>query len=1032
MLAKSLRWALAGLVACPSAALALGLGDIHLLSTLNAPLDANIELVGATPDELASLRPQIASRETFAQHGLDWAPFLANVTVKAARTADGHDVLELRSTQPVTEPFLTVLVELDWDRGQFLREYDLLLDPPVYTPNQGEVAHAVAPPVSGSGVRQGTIERAAPAAAAVAAAPPSSSPAVSASPPAAAEGGAAASTSYEVHRGDTLSGIAAQLAGGSRADERRWMVAAYDGNPSAFDHNMNWLRAGAVLRIPSASAVDAISPSDALAEVHRQYAAWRNETAGGAGAAAQAGRLRLVVPSRSSASASAGAGAAGSSGQSVQALQGEVQSLQTQLDTARRLLDMRNAELNRLQAQLAARAGGAAAAAAPGAQAVQAQPPAQAPQAAPPAENPPVSATPPVAQQPVAARPPVARPPVKRPQAVSHPRPASPLSAWLDSLRNLWWVVALALVAALAYLGLRGWSSRRKAGFDDSLGRLAEAGASTQAGARDLSLTEPHLALKRESAFVVEESGTHERPRFEGAAHGPATRHVEADEAMTGETTALNLDQGDPLAEADFHMAYGLYDQAADLVRIGIQREPERRDLKLKLLEVFFVWGNKEQFLQTARELAATRAQAAPGEWEKIVIMGKQLAADDPLFAGGTAVSGAAAGGVDLDLEGGQHRVDFDILGEATPAPQDVVDLDIGTAIGERDPVAEAAAQQATDKNLALDDSLVLPEDATAERAGVTATQRMTGTAESGIGATREMTGTARQLTGNTREMTTTLDRDWNPTQLLPEAPTVEQPALRSDNNPTIREKVQMALRAGASSEHTTELALDDLGLDLNGLHEGTPGSPEGSSHDTVESGLGAPAEGPTLVAGLDEHSRRLIETAEQRAASDDADGELKITETGSWHFDNDPFAGENAGATAVRKGAPAASDQLADTSRLTTLRPSAGLDFEVGEPEETPKRTNGSAGGVDLDVGTATVPDAAFAATQRLQSEDLALPDLEPVTMSEVGTKLDLARAYMDMGDPEGARNILEEVLTEGSVAQKQEAERLIAALPG
>src|SRR5690348_18041135 len=117
--------------------------------------------------------------------------------------------------------------------------------------------------------------------------------------------------------------------------------------------------------------------------------------------------------------------------------------------------------------------------------------------------------------------------------------------------------------------------------------------------------------------------------------------------------TAINLDQGDPLAEADFHMAYGLYDQAADLIRIAISREPARRDLKLKLLEVFFVWGNKDQFLQTARELAETREYAAPGEWEKIVIMGKQLAPEDPLFAGGAA-SGGGLGGMDLDLEGGQ------------------------------------------------------------------------------------------------------------------------------------------------------------------------------------------------------------------------------------------------------------------------------------------------------------------------------------------------------------------------------------------
>src|SRR6185369_10266996 len=203
----------------------------------------------------------------------------------------------------------------------------------------------------------------------------------------------------------------------------------------------------------------------------------------------------------------------------------------------------------------------------------------------------------------------------------------------------------------------------------------------------------------RESAFVVEESGTHERPRFSGGNDfTPATapRNVNSDETISSDT-AINLDQGDPLAEADFHMAYGLYDQAADLVRIAIQREPNRRDLKLKLLEVFFVWGNKEQFLQTARELAETRERAQSGEWEKIVIMGKQLAPEDPLFAGG-APSGGTLGGVDLDLEGGQSRVDFDLLGEPVQAASgDGLDLDIGSALGEAD-----TAQTVTDANLAL------------------------------------------------------------------------------------------------------------------------------------------------------------------------------------------------------------------------------------------------------------------------------------------------------------------------------------------
>jgi pilus assembly protein FimV len=91
--------------------------------------------------------------------------------------------------------------------------------------------------------------------------------------------------------------------------------------------------------------------------------------------------------------------------------------------------------------------------------------------------------------------------------------------------------------------------------------------------------------------------------------------------------------------------------------------------------------------------------------------------------------------------------------------------------------------------------------------------------------------------------------------------------------------------------------------------------------------------------------------------------------------------------------------------------------------------------GEIDLDVGGAT--DASDdSPTQRdstLKTEQMPqLSNLEPVTMSEVGTKLDLARAYMDMGDPDGARNILQEVLAEGSASQKQEARRLIDSLPG
>src|SRR6185312_6719456 len=138
------------------------------------------------------------------------------------------------------------------------------------------------------------------------------------------------------------------------------------------------------------------------------------------------------------------------------------------------------------------------------------------------------------------------------------------------------------------------------------------------------------------------------------------------------------------------------------LIRIAIGREPDRRDLKLKLLEVFFVWGNKEQFQQTAHELADTRAEAVPGEWEKIVIMGKQLAPEDPLFAGGAAVSGAASAGVDLDLAGGQSAaLDFDIASGRTGTHPEGLDLDIGSALGDAESVTVESPGTATDRNMA-------------------------------------------------------------------------------------------------------------------------------------------------------------------------------------------------------------------------------------------------------------------------------------------------------------------------------------------
>ena len=172
-------------------------------------------------------------------------------------------------------------------------------------------------------------------------------------------------------------------------------------------------------------------------------------------------------------------------------------------------------------------------------------------------------------------------------------------------------------------------------------------------------------------------------------------------------------------------------------------------------------------------------------------------------------------------------------------------------------------------------------------------------------------------------------------------------------------------------------------------------------------------------------------------------------TDSGTWLFTDTDFV-DVATTPGAGRGADAPTEivtQLAprpdfepqpdssSTARLQAIE-SAGLDLDLGDLDKTQiKELNIGGNGLDLDVGapaSTTGSEGTFVQTQRIMAEDIPLPDLEPATMSEVGTKLDLARAYMDMGDPEGARSILSEVLSEGSVSQKQEARRLIDTLPG
>ncbi len=884
-----LRVLISALLLSPAVALGLGLGEIRLNSALNEPFSAEIDLVAATPEELGSLEANLASNEVFSRYGLDRPSFLGSLEFTVGQGQDGRSVLLVRSRDAISEPFVSFLIDVSWPRGRLLREYTVLLDPPaMLSAAESPAVAPVAAPVTAP---------AAPARAAEPAPAPAPPPAqVAQSAPAATDG-----STYQVARGDTLYGIAGSVAGGDREAIQRTMIAIFRANPEAFSGNINVLRAGAILRVPSSEEIAGIAASEAAGEVRQQTADWRAATGG-----QEPGRLQLVTPPEGEAEAAAAPDASGR-------VESQIGSLQNDIAEQKRLLELRNQELADLQRKLAESRAQAAA-----------------PTPAPAPEPAPIETPEPEGETAVAPEDDMGQPEAAPPEAAK-PTPAEPKPApkakadtgpsFLDTLADNWLILLGA--AALVILGMLGFNFMRRRREEDVDGALKgfdlpqTAPVPTETmrlralatGDRTAEMIRPPVfdeADDEDQDIVVEERPV-ARPKTE------TTRPSAGHEETISAEAALDLDTADPLAEADFHMAYGLYDQAVDLVRMALQREPQRNDLKLKLAEIHFVAGDTNQFLTVARDLK--RSISAGGDWDRIVIMGRQLAPDEPLFAG--AVHDAS---VDLSLEGGDNLVDLDLL--STPEGDEGLDLDLGKV------AAASAEAEATGENEALEFDL--------------------GDGSVSFSTTQEISG---REGGGTIEM---------PTLELPssETPTIETPALKAGQ--AARDRMQPA-----TPDSTAEMAIDDLGLDLGNL-DNLPDIDDATA----------------IATGMHDEVTQIAQRSHEATAvlprQDDDNTAL--------------MPGGNDGATAVMPG----------------------INFNE----------------IDLDVGSFDAPDSSPTTRDTMATEQM--PNLEPVTMSEVGTKLDLARAYMDMGDPDGARNILQEVLAEGSSSQKQEARRLIDSLPG
>ncbi|MDP1902391.1 MAG: FimV/HubP family polar landmark protein [Rubrivivax sp.] len=642
-------------------AAALGLGRLSVQSALGETLRAEIEVTSVTPDEASSLKLRVAPPEAYRAAGVDYNAALGSAQVQVVRRADGRSVLRVTSDRAVLEPFVNVIIEATWSSGRLVREYTMLFDPPGARAAQAPVAATApeatpAPTPAAAPPAPAMAAPAAPLAPAVATAqtpapaarpPREPRPAPAAVPrapvaPAAAAAPLPGGDEYRVRAGDSLSRIA------NRAPRQgisldQMLVALFRGNPQAFvGDNMNRLKAGVVLSVPSPEQAGKFSPQEAREVIVAQsadFAAYRQRLASGTTATAEAaparqarGQVQAQVDDRKQAAAATPDRLTLSQG-GVKASAPEARASKEaeKKDSAARLAELaRNVdELKKLQ-------GATAPAAAPAAPAQPAAPapmpapaPAPTPAVAPPALPAPtvVAAAPMPQPAPVASAPSPA--PAPAPASAARPaaaKPVPPVAAseepgLLDSLLDnaLLLPGAGVLVALLAGLGL--YRLR---------GRMRKQGGET-------SFLESRL----------------QPDSFFGASGGQRIDTRDAASSTSGNSSSMSyslsqldaIGDVDPVAEADVYLAYGRDLQAEEILKEAMRATPERMAIRSKLLEVYAKRRDTKAYeLLASQMFNLTRGEGE--DWTQAQALGLTIDPDNVLYQpGGKPEEVRGAGG---------------------------------------------------------------------------------------------------------------------------------------------------------------------------------------------------------------------------------------------------------------------------------------------------------------------------------------------------------------------------------------------------
>ncbi|SDL81535.1 pilus assembly protein FimV [Modicisalibacter muralis] len=539
---------LISLAAASPTAQALGLADPRVQSSLNEPLQARIDVIDLGGLDPTLLKARLADEAAFEQAGLPRSVLAESVHMALERGADGMQLV-LTTDRVVREPYLDLLVTLLWPGGRQRRQITLLFDPPGY---------ASAPSlIDGAGVSE----------------PARQAPAIAASPvsPAASM----PPSQVRVRPGDTLWGLARRVRPSGDISIDQVMLALLQANPEAFpDGNINGLRAGVTLVVPSRQVMLASTPAEADSRVQAQNRAWRSDD-GVQRSVASVQPTDDVVAVEQPPEPQAGERQAAEAPSAAQprltllsdadlAAERRLTELTAQWQASREALALSREERERLESEMAALR----------------QDVAELREMLLAAEPEPIDSEPAPAALPesVTARA-AAAPAGPSPTAL----PSSSIDEGGTESRGIWRILndnllTIAGVAIALLLALWGLVRRRNA---DDQGRRKAVSFPVGAGSVGGAVSAP--AMPPQSSAVQES----------------------APDAPQADVPRASAPHTETISEADIFIAYGRFDQARELLRQRLESDPERHDLRLKLLTVHVELGEREDAQREATRLEA-------------------------------------------------------------------------------------------------------------------------------------------------------------------------------------------------------------------------------------------------------------------------------------------------------------------------------------------------------------------------------------------------------------------------------------------